>query len=82
MSDLQTYFQRQEVTRRWRAEVENATARLELALVKERLAECHSQHQPVADTCMKDEDILSDDYKHKRANVLAIATYVATGKKP
>lgn len=34
-------------TRRWKAEHENASARLELARIKERIAELRSQHEPV-----------------------------------
>ena len=48
MSDLCSLFMREETTRRWRAERENASARLELALIYEHIAYLISQHEPVA----------------------------------
>jgi hypothetical protein len=47
-NDLATMFKHQDEKRRWMAERENATARYELACIKERLAEMLSQHEPVA----------------------------------
>jgi len=47
MSDLNTLFYREEETRRWRAESENASARLELAHMRERMAFLISQHEPL-----------------------------------
>ena len=49
MSDLSDLFAAQEKTKRWRAEFENASARLELAQIAERAAYLISQHHPVAD---------------------------------
>lgn len=47
MSDLMTLLNKQNETIRWKAEVENATARLELARIRERCAYLISQHEPV-----------------------------------
>lgn len=46
--DLDTLFLAQEELRRWRAESENASARLELAKAKEARAALLSRHEPVA----------------------------------
>ena len=48
MNDLGTLLMKQETTRRWRAEHENAGARLDLAGWDERMAQLISQHNPVA----------------------------------
>lgn len=48
MSDLITLFRKQEITARWRVELENASARLQLAQIEERIASLISQHEPVA----------------------------------
>lgn len=48
MSDLQKLFNAQDITARWRAESEGASARLEIAQIKERAAYLISQHEPVA----------------------------------
>lgn len=48
MSDLTNAFAHRNEQRRWIAERENATARLELAQIRERLALVLSQHEPVA----------------------------------
>ena len=47
MSDLQRLFSAQDKTARWKAEMENATARLELARIEERSAYLISQAEPV-----------------------------------
>ena len=47
MSDLSTLFYREEEVRRWKAEAENAHARLEIAHMRERMAMLLSQHEPV-----------------------------------
>lgn len=47
MSDLLDLFRANEVTERWKAELENASARLELARIRERSAFLISQHEPV-----------------------------------
>ena len=48
MSDLAHLFHAQDRTKRWRAEWENASARMELAQHEERIAHLLSQHEPVA----------------------------------
>ncbi len=48
MSDFNDYMGKQEVTRRWKAECENAAARREIAQRNERAAMLISQHEPVA----------------------------------
>ena len=47
MSDLNTLFYREEEARRWHAESENASARLELAQIRKRMAFLISQHEPL-----------------------------------
>lgn len=47
MSDFVVLMNKQNETARWKAEVENATARLELARIRERSAYLISQHEPV-----------------------------------
>lgn len=47
MSDLAALFHCQDVTKRWRAESENASARMELAQHNERMAYLLSQQEPV-----------------------------------
>lgn len=47
MNDLNTLFHREEVVARWRAERENASARLEIAEIKRRMSFLLSQHEPV-----------------------------------
>lgn len=46
MNDLQNLFSAQEEVRRWRAECENASARLELAQNRESRAHLLSQYEP------------------------------------
>lgn len=48
MSDLSEFFNKEEISRRWKAETENASARYELALINEREARLISQHDPLA----------------------------------
>lgn len=55
--DLAMAFAQQEQQRRWRAERENATARLELAQIRERLALVLSQHEPVASLNINRDDL-------------------------
>ena len=45
--DLSHYYHQQEVTRRWRAERENSSARLELSQIKERMLYLLCQHEPI-----------------------------------
>ena len=47
MNDLSVLFYREEEVRRWKAESENANARLEIAHMRERMAMLLSQHEPV-----------------------------------
>jgi len=55
--DLLTMFKHQDEQRRWKAERENASARLELAQIRERLAEVLSQHEPVASLNIDRDDL-------------------------
>ena len=48
MSDLSVLFSAHEKVARWRAERENATARLEIALIEEHCAHLLSLHEPIA----------------------------------
>lgn len=48
MSDLQDLFHAQDDVKRWRAERENASARLQIASYGERVAYLLSQHDPIA----------------------------------
>ena len=47
-NDLAVLFSRQDQEARWKAEVENATARLEIARINKHCAYLISQHEPVA----------------------------------
>lgn len=47
MSDLANLFKAHDEVKRWSAERENASARLELARIKERMYELRSQHEPL-----------------------------------
>jgi hypothetical protein len=67
-TDLATMFKHQDEQRRWKAERENASARLELAQIRTRLAEVLSQHQPVASL-----DINRDDLRK-------VIDYIRTGR--
>ena len=48
MSDLAALFSEQERVSRWKAESENAGARLQIARMNEHCAHLISQHEPVA----------------------------------
>ena len=48
MNDLSVLFSAEETSRRWMAERENASARYQLAKIKEHCAYLLSQHEPVA----------------------------------
>lgn len=67
--DLATMFKHQDEQRRWIAERENAAARLEMAQIKERLAEMLSQHEPVEGMRINREDLRK------------IIDYIRTGRK-
>ena len=55
--DLSTAFKHRDDQARWKAERENATARLELAQIRERLALVLSQHEPVANLLLDRDDL-------------------------
>ena len=57
MSDLSVLFDCEERVRRWRAEWENASARMELAKINENCARLISQYEPV-DSLGIDREIL------------------------
>lgn len=57
MSDLVQLFMEEERVRRWGAERENASARLELAQMRRNIAHLLSQHEPVASLGL-DRDML------------------------
>lgn len=67
------YMLAQEETGRRRAEREAASARLELAKIKERLAEIESQHNPLAERSRDREE---------RAKQIDCAFYVVVGRWP
>lgn len=48
MSDLIVLFQEQDRVKRWKAEVENANAQLQIARMNEHCTYLISQHEPVA----------------------------------
>jgi len=48
MNNLYTLFRAQEQSARWKCEIENATARYELAKINEHCAFLISQHEPIA----------------------------------
>ncbi len=68
--DLTTMWRHQAEQKRWSAERENASARLELAQIKELLAEMLSQHEPVA------------SLELDREALRVVIDYVRTGRKP
>jgi len=47
-NDLSVLFSKEEEVRRWQAERENASARLDLAQIRKNCAHLISQHEPVA----------------------------------
>lgn len=55
--DLSTAFQESAKADRWRAERDNASARLELAQLRERMALVLSQHEPVASLNLNRDDL-------------------------
>lgn len=57
MSDFQTYLASQEESRRWSAECENASARRDLAKIRERSAMLISQHEPIASMSIDREQL-------------------------
>ena len=83
MSDFGNYMTAQEKKRTAYAEYNYASKKLELAGIKERLAEIRSQHEPMA-KLIKElgiDELYGEDYK-KAQNILdRIATYVVCGNK-
>lgn len=73
MADLQNYFHAQTIVKLRRAEGELASARLELARIKERMAEIDCQHDPVNKMTE-----LDDPHKAMRD----LVTYVVIGRFP
>ncbi len=72
--DLANLFRAHDQVARWRAERENASARLELETIKERMWELHSQHQPLGDLCGANNLL--------REKILAHIFYVVVGRFP
>ncbi len=72
--DLANLFKAHDKVARWRAERENASARLELETIKERMWELHSQHEPLAHLSAGDREV--------RENMLAAIFYVVVGRFP
>lgn len=50
-TDLGNLFDAHDKIKRWTAERENASARLEMAYIRERYFELRSQHEPLASMC-------------------------------
>lgn len=65
MSDLHHAFRARDEARRWSAERENATARLELARIDERLHLLLSRYEPV-NAMGLDRELLRQLLKHVR----------------
>jgi hypothetical protein len=74
MSDLEHYFKRQADTRAAVANANYANVAVDLARIRERLAECHSQSDPI-------RSIVENPGKTERQKILIIADYIVTGRK-
>ena len=74
MSDLLQYFYAQEHTRAEREHHNYAGATLELAQIKERLAELKSQHEPLAG--------LIEKKMGERERLYSAAFYIVAGRFP
>lgn len=72
MTDLAAYFAAQTEKRRAYAAYNYAGADLELAEIKERLAEIRSQHEPLAKICGANSAL--------REQMIAVAFYVVVGR--
>jgi len=84
MSDFGQYMSAQEVTRTASANRNYASVNLELAKIKERLAEIRSQHDPVAKLLEEigiEVERGNDGYEKGRKLLDRIATYVVFGNK-
>lgn len=75
MSDLKNYFHMQDVKRAKRYQLNAAQAELQLASIRERLAEIKSQHEPIH-SMLKQEGLDPRDMLYK------IAHYVVVGWMP
>lgn len=75
MSDLGQYFTAQERTRTARERFNHAVVALELAQIKERLAEIKSQHEPLAQLNPEGNPVARDKQ-------YAAAFYVVVGRWP
>lgn len=71
---LTNYFRATEFRRRCQAECEAASARLDLAYIRERAAEVESQHNPLASI-----DVTPD--LTNREKMIQAVKYVMTGRK-
>ena len=71
---FQAYMFAQEEKRRWNAEYNNSCAHLDLAQIRERLAEIKSQYDPIVGLL---ETSLSE-----RDRLYVIAFYVVVGRFP
>lgn len=74
MSDLARYFHSHDIVARWRAECENASARLEIACIKERACELRSQSEPL-------HSLTGGDWE-MRDKINAAVFYVLNGRFP
>ena len=74
MSDFTNYQKAQADTRAASAEYDRAATALDLAKIKQRLAEIKSQHEPLA--------VLQDQAMTERDRLYAAAFYVVVGRMP
>lgn len=82
MSDFIRYMERQAETRAARARHDAADARLQIALIMERLAELKSQHSPLADIIVESGLSCNDPKKSPREALYAAAFYAVIGRTP
>lgn len=78
MSDFLRYMKAKETTKAALAEYNAASTRLELARVRERLAEIVSQHNPLASLIGED----ASDYREQRQLAINAARYVVESFLP
>ena len=74
MYDLGQLFNAHDKVKRWSAERENASARLELERIKERWYELRSQHEPL--------NKLTAGNREERDHILRAAFYLVVGRWP
>lgn len=72
--DLANYFHAQDKVRHMRANIEVASARLDLASINQRMAELRSQHEPLNELTSGDHD--------ERQRILDAIFYVVIGRFP